>query len=319
MSDQKKSNPDFAVHWNDASSEFLSTIYCEDPARNDVAFLNEKMREPIVLLQTATTCIAVTELARTEPSTISLVPDRPAFCMMVSASQTAAAQYGYDGEMNHSSATGSILFLVPGKKITGRGSIGSFRTIMCSFETAHAERILGALEALSHEQLQGALNVRNSLITSILFRLMKEAMHPGPLSEAVVESCGNAMLVEFAHWLQTEHSVPDSRGKLTARHFAIIEEYLAGSNGKLPSVAELARACGFSERHFLKLFREQKKCSVAQYIKSVQISKAKTYLLDTDLPLKEIAFRLGFSSPANFSSAFRVATGITPGQMRKDK
>jgi AraC family transcriptional regulator len=71
-----------------------------------------------------------------------------------------------------------------------------------------------------------------------------------------------------------------------------------------------------SERYFSKLFREQTGCSVAQYIKSVQLNKAKAYLLETDLPLKEIAHRLGFSTPANFSSAFRAATGSTPGQFR---
>jgi AraC family transcriptional regulator len=32
--------------------------------------------------------------------------------------------------------------------------------------------------------------------------------------------------------------------------------------------------------------------------------------------LKEIAYRLGFSTPANFSDAFRAATGETPGRFR---
>jgi AraC family transcriptional regulator len=51
----------------------------------------------------------------------------------------------------------------------------------------------------------------------------------------------------------------------------------------------------------------------------VQITKAKTYLLETNLPLKEIAYRLGFSSAANFSSAFRLATGSSPGQFRSNQ
>jgi AraC family transcriptional regulator len=48
----------------------------------------------------------------------------------------------------------------------------------------------------------------------------------------------------------------------------------------------------------------------------VQISKARDYLLHTDLPLKEIAYRLGFRQPSNFSDAFRAATGETPGRFR---
>lgn len=317
MNGMTKTRPDFSVQWCDSSLEFESQIYIEDPAQNTDALLQEKMREPLILLETATTCVAVTELCWTEPTTISLVPDRPAFCMGISVSPLTTVLYGYDEDVSIPAATGNTMFIVPGRKITGRGSVGSFRTIMCSFETAHAERIVGNLNALSRDQLARALNIQNSLITSLLFRLLKEAMHPGSMSEAVVETCGNALLVECAHWLHGDQVVEDSRGKLTARHLSIVEEYLNSVHGKMPSVAELAKACGFSERHFLKLFRDEKKCSVSEYIKSFQISRAKTYLLDSDLPLKEIAYRLGFSSPANFSSAFRAATGKTPGQLRK--
>ena len=84
-----------------------------------------------------------------------------------------------------------------------------------------------------------------------------------------------------------------------------------------PTVEELAAACGLGVRTFQNLFRESKKCSVAEYIRSAQIATAKTYLLDTDLPIKEIAYRLRFSSPANFTTAIRTATGKTPRQIRK--
>ncbi len=314
-----KTTPDFAVQWRDSSHDFESQIFIEDSARNDASLLLERLREPLILLETATTCVAVTEMSWSESTSVSVVPDRPAFCMGLSVSPQASAQYGYDDDVRNPATTGTTLFMAPGRKFTGRGSSGIFRTIVCSFDTDYAERIMGSMTALSPAQLERALNIQNSLMTALLFRLLKEAMRPGRMSEAVVEACGKALLVEFAHWLQEERAVSDGRGKLTARHWSIIESCLSSVHGKLPSVAELARACGFSERHFLKLFREQKQCTVAQYIKSSQIARAKIYLLDTDLPLKEIAYRLGFSSPANFTSAFRSATGKTPGQLRQEK
>jgi AraC family transcriptional regulator len=319
MNNIKKIKPDFSVRWSDRSLEFESNIYFDDVALTSDTLLKEKMREPLVLLETDSTCVAVSELSWTEPTTISLIPDRPSFCMTLSTSPTTSIQYGFDDEFNFSGGTGSTAFLVPGKKITSHHSTGSVRAIMCSFKTDYAENIVGTLDQLSAEQLSRALNIQNSLITTVLFRLMKEAMHPGPMSEAVVETCGTTLLVECAHWLQNEPLESDYRGKLTSRHVAIIDRYLAEENGKLPSVAELAKICGFSERYFLKLFRAHKKCTVTQYMKSVQITKAKSYLIDTDLPLKEIAYRLGFSSPANFSSAFRSSTGKTPGQIRKER
>lgn len=319
MNDIIKTTPDFSVQWCDSTHDFESQIFIEDPAQNDDALLLERLREPLILLETPTTCVAVTEMSWAEPTSVSVVPDRPAFCMGISVSHQASAQYGYDDDVKNPATTGNTLFMAPGRKFTGRGSRGTFRTIVCSFDTDYAGQIIGDMNALSREQLDRALDIQNSLITSLLFRLLKEAMHPGTMSEVVVEACGKALLVEFAHWLHEERAIADARGKLTARHWSIIEAYLGSVHGKLPSVAELAKACGFSERHFLTLFREQKKCTVAQYIKSFQVARAKIYLLDTDLPLKEIAYRLGFSSPANFTSAFRSATGKTPGQLRQGK
>ena len=45
---------------------------------------------------------------------------------------------------------------------------------------------------------------------------------------------------------------------------------------------------------------------------AVQIGRAQNYLLNTDLPLKEIAFRLGFANAANFSAAFRAVFHLPP-------
>jgi AraC family transcriptional regulator len=106
-------------------------------------------------------------------------------------------------------------------------------------------------------------------------------------------------------------------GRLTAKHIHTIKGYLSGLTTKAASVADLAAACGYSERHFAKLFREQYGCSVSSYLKAVQISRAKAYLLSTDLHLKEIAHKLGFSSLAHFSHTFREVTGETPGQFRR--
>jgi AraC family transcriptional regulator len=316
----KSSKPDFLVRWQSGANEFVTDINCESIDRDKPDSPNRKLRKPLASLHTSTTYIEVSEVVWTAPTTITLIPYRPGFCMAVSMAAKTLIEYGYDGAAETSARTGHVLFLVPGREISSSSASGALRTITCTFEPVYAERIAGSLASLSEEQLNGALNIRSSLISFILLRLMNEAMYPGPLSSAVVESLGQALLVECAHWLLSEKSTPAThRKKLTAQHFATIEEYLSGLSGKPPGVADLARACGFSERHFSKLFREETSCSVAQYVKSFQMAKAKAYLLETDLPLKEIAYRLGFSSAANFSTAFRAATGHSPGDIRTGK
>lgn len=315
MTTQKPSEaPDFSLQWQSDSGRAGEDIYCARPveAHKGMSFLNV-----IGMLYAPNTHVVVSDLNWAEPTALEFTPNRLGFSALVSMS-SALIEYGYGGDNAKSAQLGRVLLMLPGKMVRSHQASGTVRTVTCSFEPAYAESILGPLADLSEPQISSALDVRSSLISAILLRLMHEALYPGPLQETVVESFGHALLVECAHWLSVEASVPASNAKLTARHLATIEEHLADA-ATLPNVAQLAAACGFSERYFAKLFREQMKCSIGQYIKSAQITKAKTYLLETDFPLKEIAYRLGYSTPANFSSAFRAATGSSPGKFRKAK
>lgn len=53
-----------------------------------------------------------------------------------------------------------------------------------------------------------------------------------------------------------------------------------------------------------------------QLIQHQVLTQAKSLLLQTDLPIKEIAFRLQFSEPTHFNAFFRKFTGQTPQQFR---
>jgi AraC family transcriptional regulator len=48
-----------------------------------------------------------------------------------------------------------------------------------------------------------------------------------------------------------------------------------------------------------------------------RLQRADRLLLETDLPLKEIAYRLGFANAANFSTSFSKERELTPGQFRR--
>lgn len=211
---------------------------------------------------------------------------------------------------------GRVVFTPPDTQVFGRTrKPGKVTLVSCYYERSQSDSIIGSLIDLSQSQPQGCMSVPSALLPALMMRLMAEVVSPGFLSTALVETIGQAVLLECAHALLTDDQHQD-RGKLTPRHLRIIDEYLHELNHQAPSVAELAHACGFSERYFAKLFREQTKQSIGQYLRSAQIAKAQSYLTETELPLKEIAARLGFSAASNFSAAFRTVTGVTPGHFR---
>ena len=75
---------------------------------------------------------------------------------------------------------------------------------------------------------------------------------------------------------------------------------------------------GLNTHYFCKLFRRQTGQSLGRVIAESRLRRAETMLAQTDLPLKEIAFRLGFANAANFSTAFRAGRCQAPGAYRQE-
>lgn len=312
----KTHEPDFLVDWEADDSHGIERIDLEQLAKKGAFEYSGNLRNAMASLHTDTTHVEVSDLDHGSPMNLTFTPNRTVLSTLVAA--TASIEYGYpDENLVRTAAVGSVLFMLPGRELQARITPGRLCAVTCSFDNDYAAQFMGPLATLTHAQLHQALDFRSSLISSILLRLMQEALAPGAIHQRVVESLGHAMLTECAHWLQAPEQ--DVKGAFTAREFQMIEHYLAGLTGKAPNVADLAALCGFSERYFAKRFREFSGVPISQYIKAVQLAKAKSLLLETDLPLKEIAYRLGFSSTANFTASFRTATGITPGQFRKSQ
>ncbi|EPQ0972543.1 helix-turn-helix transcriptional regulator [Citrobacter farmeri] len=92
----------------------------------------------------------------------------------------------------------------------------------------------------------------------------------------------------------------------------IIEEKL---NSSL-SVKVLAERSGYSERWLYSLFQEETGISVAQYIRRRKLTLAALLLRHTSRPVTDISLMYDFSSPQNFSRAFRQQFRVSPVQYR---
>lgn len=78
----------------------------------------------------------------------------------------------------------------------------------------------------------------------------------------------------------------------------------------------IASNLGTSYSWFRKEFKEYTGFSPAQYFQELKLRKAKELLLETDLSIKEIAYKLNFSSYEYFLSFFRKRVGVTPTDYR---
>ena len=207
---------------------------------------------------------------------------------------------------------GKVFFVPPNAELYGWGTGGEIKAVRCLFEPGFYERTVGGPGKLTAAQLRRTLDLGGTLLPTLLTRLMEEALSPGLASVALAEALGTAILIECGRLVSDDRNAHPRKAGLTPRQHRIIEDYVASLEYEAPSVSALAALCGLSERYFCQLFRDEMGQSAGKYLKAVQIGRAQNYLLNTDLPLKEIAFRLGFANAANFSAAFRAAFHLPP-------
>jgi len=83
------------------------------------------------------------------------------------------------------------------------------------------------------------------------------------------------------------------------------------------SLPDLAAAVSLSPSHFSHLFKELVGETPHGYLANLRLERARVLLVETDLPITEIAGRVGFHSPGHFASAFKAAAGVTPRAFRQ--
>lgn len=83
-----------------------------------------------------------------------------------------------------------------------------------------------------------------------------------------------------------------------------------------PTLAELARLTGTNEFKLKQGFREVFGSSPYAYHLRHKLELARSYILDTDLTIAEIAYKVGYSDPAHLTNAFRKQYGIRPSDLR---
>lgn len=95
--------------------------------------------------------------------------------------------------------------------------------------------------------------------------------------------------------------------------YKYVETHFSSSDLSLSTIAE---ALSFSPSYLTRSFKEKTGISLMQYIDKKRFAECKNLLLTTNLPIKEIVERVGYTDEANFSRKFRKHEGVTPSQYR---
>ena len=82
-------------------------------------------------------------------------------------------------------------------------------------------------------------------------------------------------------------------------------------------IPEIAAFFGYNEKYFSTLFKRYAGITLKQHILQTKMDLAKYALSESNQPISQIAYSLGFTDAHNFSNAFRAVTGLSPSAYRE--
>ncbi len=120
-----------------------------------------------------------------------------------------------------------------------------------------------------------------------------------------------AELVQHAEQLQGVPTVHQRSRLVTAA------EWIRANCGQVLTLERMADAAGYSVSHFSRQFHQLLGQTPIEFLTECRIVRAKSLLVSTDLPVKQVAEQSGFSSSAYFIQRFRASEGMTPERFRQ--
>ena len=206
------------------------------------------------------------------------------------------------------------LFVFPaGEAVHARSDIRRQLSVDCCLAPGAVETWFEGDLRWTSTRLESSLDLASPVIRALLLRLEDEVLNPGFASAALIELVCAQVAIELSRFYGEDEA--RGGGGLAPWRLKRIDARLAEDLCP-PSLADLAEICGLSVRQLARSFRASRGISIGRHIADARIANAKR-LLAGDHPVAEIAAKLGFSTPGNFATAFRQATGLTPGQYRQ--
>jgi AraC-like DNA-binding protein len=154
-------------------------------------------------------------------------------------------------------------------------------------------------------------------LTAAAARLLDITPHTRPFHRLRLESRAVDLLAEtFSRLADTGPGA--GSGRLRAcdvQRVRRVEDFLAaaGPATPTPTLGDLAACAGVSVSTLQRLFQAVHGVSPVEFIRRRTLDLAREALLRDGISVKEAAFRAGYTSAANFSTAFRRQFGEPPG------
>jgi AraC-like DNA-binding protein len=138
----------------------------------------------------------------------------------------------------------------------------------------------------------------------------------GPELDALrLEGRAVAIVAETIAAVMHADRTAETRGLLLGRERACLrraKDLIGADPGRPLRVELIAREAGISASGLQRLFRVAEGCSVFEYVRLARLERARVALQSGEAGVQDASMIAGYSSPANFATAFKRRYGVTP-------
>jgi AraC-like DNA-binding protein len=239
-------------------------------------------------------------------------------CVEIHLGVRNVVEFGFDGR-TYRLGPGDVFVNLPGERHTVSAHpnglilywlilrVGRSRIPFLGQPETEAEALRKSLLQLPHRHFRGTETLKR-LFRSLHLLCDEPATH---LRALRLRTTLLALLLEVVNAAEVHR---DSPGE--TRLEALLREMRTAPE-KAYRLDDLARRAGMAPSHFIARFRSLTGLPPHHFLLHTRIEAARRLLRESDVPITELALRLGFCSSQHFAHIFKRHTGITPRACRK--
>lgn len=216
----------------------------------------------------------------------------------------------------------SLGFMPSTRGVTMYPLESKLRTLNCFFDKSFFEETTEIDAQGWFERAGSFMMLSNRNVETMMRTIHGELLQPGFGSEQLIEAASTMIAIEMARLGQLGGGGTDSplgRGNqgLAPWQMRRIRERLHASQDQgYPRIDELAKLCGISRGHLMRMFKASTGQPLQRFIMLERLDTARRLLAEDRLSIKEVSLALGFCNTAHFSNAFSRTEGMSPTEFR---
>lgn len=173
---------------------------------------------------------------------------------------------------------------------------------------------------LTHEKSVNCYERKGSELNTILTPLILSLIENRRDSYTTCEYLVKSNLFMIMHYLNQNCIHTDKNEVLLQENYDKLKTalyHVQNSYAQNITIKQVAALCGFSESHFMKIFKELTGMSFTAYLVNYRLELSAKQLIETDQKIIDIATNCGFNNHSYFTRAFQKKYGLTPAKYRR--